>query len=55
VVGFCECGNEPSGSIIGVEFFFEKLRTRHFLKKDSTAWSKLDNSKDVARSSREII
>jgi hypothetical protein len=38
VVGFCEHGNEPSGSIKGREFI-DKLYDCKLSKKDSAAWS----------------
>jgi hypothetical protein len=38
VVVACECGNEPSVSIKRGEFF-DKLRTRLFLRKYSAPWS----------------
>jgi hypothetical protein len=39
VVGTCECGNEPLGSINCGEFL-DKVRTGQLLKKDSDVWSK---------------
>ena len=39
VMGTCECGNEPSGSIKCGEFL-ERLRTGRLLKNDSAPWSK---------------
>ena len=39
VVGTCECGNEPSGSIKYGEFL-DQLRTVWLLKKDSAPWRK---------------
>ena len=37
--GTCECGNEPSGSIICGELL-DQLKTGQFLKKNSAPWSK---------------
>jgi hypothetical protein len=37
VTGFCEHGNEPSGSIRGGEFF-DNLSDCQPLEKDSAAW-----------------
>ena len=39
MVGTCDCGNEPSGSIKCGEFL-DQLETGYLLKKDSAAWSK---------------
>jgi hypothetical protein len=38
VVGFCECGNEPSGSIKFGEFL-DKRRISYLQRKDSAQWS----------------
>ena len=38
VAGSCECGNESSGSIKCGKFY-DYLRNRQLLKKDSAAWS----------------
>jgi hypothetical protein len=40
VAGFCEHGNEPSGSIEGVEFL-DCLSDCKLLKKDSASWNQL--------------
>jgi hypothetical protein len=37
VVGFCDCGNEPSGSMKCGEFI-DKLTTCQLLRKDSKFW-----------------
>ena len=39
MAGTCECGNEPSDSIIDGEFL-DQLKTGYVLKKDSALWSK---------------
>jgi hypothetical protein len=38
LLGCCECGNKPSGSIKCGEFL-DKLRTCWLLNKDSAPWS----------------
>ena len=52
VVGTCERGNEPSGSIKCGEFL-DQLRIGQLLKKDSAAWSILLKIKPTVHNKTE--